>query len=296
MRIFYCISLIFMAFSAVACSPAEDLEQRLGKIISGKDAEVGIAVIFNGKDTLTLNNDKQYPMMSVFKFHQALAVADHLAKSGKHLTDKIHIEPEDLQKDTYSPLRDRFPDGNFGISIADLLQYTLQLSDNNACDILFKYIIGVEETDRFIRSLGPGNFSISVNEDGMHKDLNRCYDNWSTPLDAARLLEIFLTQDILQEEYADFIRKTMTECTTGQDRLVKPLLGTDAVIGHKTGTGDRNAEGKLIGTNDIGFVFLPDGSHYTIAVFVKDSGETPEATAKMIADISHAVYECVSAQ
>ena len=285
-----------MIFAAVACNPAEDLEQRLREIVSGKDAEVGIAVIFNGKDTLTLNNDKHYPMMSVFKFHQALAVADHLAKSGKHLTDMIHVEPEDLQKDTYSPLRDKFPDGNFDISIAELLQYTLQLSDNNACDILFKYIADVKETDSFIRSLGPENFSISASEDDMHKDLNRCYDNWSTPLDAARLLEIFIAQDILQAEYADFIGEIMTECTTGQDRLVKPLLGTDAVIGHKTGTGDRNAEGKLIGTNDIGFVFLPDGSHYSVAVFVKDSGETPESTAKIIADISQAVYEYATAQ
>ena len=293
MRIFYCISLIF---AAIACNPAGDLEQRLREIVSGKDAEVGIAVIFNGKDTLTLNNDKHYPMMSVFKFHQALAVADHLAKSGKHLTDMIHVEPEDLQKDTYSPLRDKFPDGNFDISIAELLQYTLQLSDNNACDILFKYIADVKETDSFIRSLGPENFSISASEDDMHKDLNRCYDNWSTPLDAARLLEIFIAQDILQAEYADFIGEIMTECTTGQDRLVKPLLGTDAVIGHKTGTGDRNAEGKLIGTNDIGFVFLPDGSHYSVAVFVKDSGETPEATAKIIADISQAVYDYATAQ
>ena len=293
MRIFYCISLIF---AAIACNPARDLEQRLREIVSGKDAEVGIAVIFNGKDTLTLNNDKQYPMMSVFKFHQALAVADHLAKSGNHLTDMIHVEPEDLQKDTYSPLRDKFPDGNFDISIAELLQYTLQLSDNNACDILFKYIADVKETDSFIRSLGPENFSISASEDDMHKDLNRCYDNWSTPLDAARLLEIFIAQDILQAEYADFIGEIMTECTTGQDRLVKPLLGTDAVIGHKTGTGDRNAEGKLIGTNDIGFVFLPDGSHYSVAVFVKDSGETPESTAKIIADISQAVYEYATAQ
>ncbi len=296
MRIFYCISLIFTAFAAIACNPAGDLEQRLREIVSRKDAEVGIAVIFNGKDTLTLNNDKHYPMMSVFKFHQALAVADHLAKSGNHLTDMIHVEPEDLQKDTYSPLRDKFPDGNFDISIAELLQYTLQLSDNNACDILFKYVTGVTETDSFIRSLGPENFSISANEDDMHKDLNRCYDNWSTPLDAARLLEIFIAQDILQAEYADFIGEIMTECTTGQDRLVKPLLGTDAVIGHKTGTGDRNAEGKLIGTNDIGFVFLPDGRHYTIAVFVKDSGETPEATAKIIADISQAVYDYATAQ
>ena len=233
---------------------ADVLADSISRITAACPGEVGVAVIVGGTDTVVVNDRSVYPMMSVFKFHQALAVADHLAKSGKHLSDRIHIEPEDLQKDTYSPLRDKFPDGNFDISIAELLQYTLQLSDNNACDILFKYIAGVNETDDFIRSLGLEKFSISANEDDMHKDLSRCYDNWSTPLDAARLLEIFITQDVLQEEYGDFIRKTMTECTTGQDRLVKPLLGTDAAIGHKTGTGDRNAEGKLIGTNDIGFI------------------------------------------
>ena len=231
------MSLIFTVFVTTACGRAGDLEQRLMEIVSGKDAEVGIAVIFNGKDTLALNNCNHYPMMSVFKFHQALAVADHLAKSGKHLSDRIHIEPEDLQKDTYSPLRDKFPDGNFDISIAELLQYTLQLSDNNACDILFKYIAGVNETDDFIRSLGLEKFSISANEDDMHKDLSRCYDNWSTPLDAARLLEIFITQDVLQEEYGDFMWSSCSKRTVCLSQYISLSGLCESALADKLGYG-----------------------------------------------------------
>ena len=46
-------------------------------------------------------------------------------------------------------------------------------------------------------------------------------------------------------------------------------------------------------TNDLGFVILPDGTRYTIAVFIKDSAENPETNARIIADISETVYRYV---
>jgi hypothetical protein len=76
-----------------------------------------------------------------------------------------------------------------------------------------------------------------------------------------------------------------------QDRLVAPLADKGVVIGHKTGTGDLNAKGQQIGCNDIGFVLLPDGRTYSIAVFVKDSEESFAENSKIIADISRIVYE-----
>lgn len=54
------------------------LETQLKEAIKGKKAEIGIAVIIDGKDTITVNNDIHYPLMSVFKFHQALALADYM--------------------------------------------------------------------------------------------------------------------------------------------------------------------------------------------------------------------------
>ena len=84
------------------------------------------------------------------------------------------------------------------------------------------------------------------------------------------------------------------ECNTGRDRLSAPLQGTEAVIGHKTGSGDVNAEGLLIATNDIGFVYLPDGRRYVVAVFVKDSAADDRSNAQLIARISEAVYRYVA--
>ncbi|MFR6429750.1 MAG: class A beta-lactamase, partial [Parabacteroides merdae] len=49
--------------------------------------------------------------------------------------------------------------------------------------------------------------------------------------------------------------------------------------------------GQQRGCNDIGFVLLPDGRTYSIAVFVKDSEESFAENSKIIADISRIVYE-----
>ena len=274
--------------------PTHRLEARLHKIASDRRAITGIAVIINGEDTLVVNNDIRYPMMSVFKFHQALAVADCLDKKGLPLSTAIHISEEELRENTHSPLRDAYPKGKTDITIEELLVYTLQYSDNNACDILFGHVIGTEATDRYIRSLGLTDFAISANENDMHTDLRTCYDNWTTPLAAAELLEIFATRPILDDEYRSFITETMTGCDTGTDRLAKPLLDTKAIIGHKTGTGDRNGKGQIIGLNDIGFVILPDGQRYTIAVFVRDSAGSYRKTTRIIAYISKAVYGYVT--
>ena len=269
------------------------LETQLKEAIKGKKAEIGIAVIIDGKDTVTVNNDIHYPLMSVFKFHQALALADYMGKQKQSLETRLPIKKSDLKPDTYSPLRDKYPQGEIEMSIADLLKYTLQQSDNNACDILFDYQGGPDAVNKYIHSLGIRECAIAGTEPAMHEDLNLCYDNWTTPLPAAELVEIFRKKPLFPNVYKDFIFQTMVECQTGQDRLVAPLLDKKVTVGHKTGTGDLNAKGQQIGCNDIGFVLLPGGRTYSIAVFVKNSEENNQANSKIIANISRIVYEYI---
>lgn len=269
------------------------LETQLKEAIKGKKAEIGIAVIIDGKDTVTVNNDIHYPPMSVFKFHQALALADYMGKQKQSLETRLPIKKSDLKPDTYSPLRDKYPQGEIEMSIADLLKYTLQQSDNNACDILFDYQGGPDAVNKYIHSLGIRECAIAGTETAMHEDLNLCYENWTTPLAAAELVEIFRKKPLFPNVYKDFIFQTMVECQTGQDRLVAPLLDKKVTVGHKTGTGDLNAKGQQIGCNDIGFVLLPGGRTYSIAVFVKNSEENNQANSKIIANISRIVYEYI---
>lgn len=277
-------------------SPAADpgLKRELEALTANMPATVGIAIIIDGRETVTVNNDLRFPLMSVFKFHQALAVADRCAARGIPLETEIRVTKKDLPPDTWSPLRDARPEGNFDISVAELLLLTLQQSDNNACDILFDRICSVEDTETYIHGLGIHDCAIQATEADMHADVGRCRDNWTTPLAMARLVERFLTADILPAAHHEFIKAAMMGCTTGANRLAAPLAGTGAALGHKTGTGDRDGDGRLIALNDAGFVLLPDGRHYVIAVFTKDSKATEAQTEAMLAEISACAYRHIT--
>lgn len=253
------------------------------------DAEIGIAVITDRHDTICINNNIRYPMNSVMKLYQAMAVADVMQRQGHRLDSLIDVSRETLEEDTYSPMLTQYPRGDFRISVADLLKYSLQQSDNNACDIMFHHIVDVTETDRYIRGLGLNGFAISASEADMHSDTTRTHDNWNYPLTAAMLINRLFTERIYADEYQQFLVNTLNGCTTGGNRLAKPLLPTNAVIGHKTGTGFEAADGRPQGINDVGFISLPNGRSYSIAVFVKSSRYDMAGTERLIAEVSEIV-------
>ena len=80
----------------------------------------------------------------------------------------------------------------------------------------------------------------------------------------------------------------METCQTGLDRLPKGLKNGD-LLGHKTGTGDINSNGKIIAINDVGYVQLSNGQKYCIAVFISDSNYDMETTSHIIVEISNMV-------
>ena len=56
----------------------------------------------------------------------------------------------------------------------------------------------------------------------------------------------------------------MIDTETGANKL-KGMLPAKTVVGHKTGSSDRNADGMKTADNDAGLVILPDGRKYYIA-------------------------------
>ena len=282
------------ALLAAECGPfraEKPLEAEIREIADAADAQVGVALIIDGKDTLAVDGGGRYPLMSVMKFHQSVALLRYMDICGTGLDHELEIDKRDLLPDTWSPLRDEFPEGTV-LTVAELLRYTLQMSDNNACDILFDRFLDPHATDSTLRSLGLDGFAIDATEDEMHRDPDRCFDNWTTPLSAAALMDR-LAAGTLPVADAESLKEILLGCRTGEGRLPSPLKGTSARIGHKTGTSDMDENGRWTAVNDVGFVQLPDGRRYSIAVMVKDSGLGFEATEKIIADISAAVYEAL---
>ena len=177
-KLFFC--LIFLTALTPLYSQ-EPLAQQLKSIIENKKATVGIAVLYNGKILVTVNDKAGYPMMSTFKFPLALAVLERLDKQGLPLETELFISKPDLHPDTYSPLREARPEGNFKITIGELLKYSVALSDNNACDILIDYLGGTSALQKYVRRQGIKQMKITATEDRMHKSGDP-YLNHTRPL------------------------------------------------------------------------------------------------------------------
>lgn len=291
--------LLFLFSTIVVTFPMfsqnEVLRNKIQKIIQGKDATVGVALIVDGKDTLTINNNFRYPTQSVYKFHLALAVLDYLNKNNLTLDHQLYVKKGDLLPNTHSPLRDDYPQGEMYLSVADIIRYTVSKSDNNGCDILFRLVGGTAVVDRYIRGLGLSEFAIAATEEEMHGPWEVQYTNWSTPYTAAQALEIFRTQDILPQPFHDFLWDALAGTTTGGNKI-KALLPEGTFVAHKTGSSYRNAEGLNAAENDIAIIQLPDGRYYSLVVFVADSMESNDVNCGIIAQISKAVYDSLVEQ
>lgn len=286
----YIVSSLFFALP-VLCQAQTTLRSQIEAVIKGKKAQVGVCVINQQGDTITVNNRIHYPMMSVMKFHEALALLNRMNAKKTSLDTEILIRPCDLSPKTYSPMYQKY--GNkksFSLPIKDVLKYSISYSDNNACDILFRYIGGPQVADKYIHKLGFKDIAIKVNEQNMHDNPQCVYKNWSTPSATTQVLRSFLLNKLFDDSYKNYLLKIMKETTTGADKI-KGLLPNDIIVGHKTGSAARDESGLKAGDNDLGFVYLPNGRFYVIAVFVKDSKEDDQTNAQIIAQISKLVYD-----
>ena len=288
-RFFIFISLSLIIFQATAQNHMP-LRQEVQDIIQNKKATIGVAIIYDGTDTLTINNQYRYPTMSVYKFHQALAVLDYLNKHNLPLEQQVYISKSALLPETHSPLRDKKPEGNFYMPIKELMQYSVSQSDNNACDILFNFLGGTAPVEQYIKNLGIQQIAITKTEQEMSENFDNQYGNWTTPYAAVQLLEIFLQQELFASNYKTFLSDALIQTSTGKDKI-KGLLPSGAIVGHKTGMSSRNSNGVKAGDNDLGFIKLPNNKNLSIAVFIVNSTENDTTNAKIIAQISKAAYE-----
>lgn len=294
------LSIAIIALLLCACSTRdkhEELHQALTKFVKDKDATIGIAVIINGKDTISVNGNRQFPMLSVYKFPIALALGEYYRQQNISLDQPIAILPENLHPDTYSPMTEkilasgRMSTDTLKMPTWELLRYMLQLSDNNASDIVLNRIGGAQYVEKYLAKLGISNLNVRNSENEMHRDNRLCYANSSSPIAMASLIDKFDREftDSLSEE----IKRLLETCQTGIERLPKPLTPANVIIGHKTGTGFTLPDGRLMAVNDAGYIHLPDGHRYAIAVFIENSGYDMTQTEALIAEISRIVVQFI---
>lgn len=284
-------ALFFLLISAFTFAQTSLLEQKISSILKNKKATVGISVLgFENGFTYNKNADKKLPMQSVFKFHIAAAVLNAVDKGKLSLDQKIKLDQSNLLENTWSPLRDQYPEGNVEIPLSEVIEYTVAKSDNNGCDILLRLLGGPQTVQKFMDSKGVKGFQIKYNEEDMHKDWNVQYQNYSTTKSAADVLKKFYDGKLLSKKSTDYLMKVLWSTSTGMNKMVEQLP-KNTPVARKTGSSGKNNAGLTGAENEIGIITLPNGKHYALAVFVSNSTETDAVNCRMISDISREVWE-----
>ncbi len=298
-NLFQTVTFFFLITSCLLYSQNYDsLRDRIQQIVSDKKATVGVSIIGNdGKDTLSLNGDKRFPMQSVFKFHIALAVLSEVDKGNLSLDQKIEIRKNELlPEDFWSPLRDENPNGGV-FTVARLIQYSVSHSDNTACDVLIQLIGTPKTVEEYFKKNNIQDIQITYNEKDMQSKWENMFENWTTPKAASETLKMFYENknNLLSQSSYDFFWKTNIETTTGKNRI-KGQLPEGTIVAHKSGWSGTNKEtGITAAVNNIGIVFLPNGEYFIISVFVTESKEDFNTNEKIIADIAKAAYDYFTA-
>ena len=243
---------------------------------------IGVCVKKGGTES-GVNVTSRFPMYSVMKFPQALYVVDYLTKNNIDLNTKVTVRKDGLMQDTWSPMLNTF-EGQRTFTFSELLALSLQQSDNNACDILFKRCGGPRQVEKYIKKIGFKDIRIQKTEKQMHTNPALSNKNWCTPQTMVGLLDWFIAHHN-DNEHLRYIWKLMEECQTGKDRL-PAALPTSARVVHKTGTGYPLPTGQPSGICDVGIIILDSGQQFPIAVFITN----PSSQSKIV-DVAKQLLE-----
>ena len=265
-----------------------------------------------------LNSDDRFPMASSYKVPIAVQLLTRVDQGEIKLDQMIEIKPGDLHPGS-GTLTELFNKPGLALSVRNLLELMLLISDNSATDVVLRLAGGPEAVTARMRALGisginvdrptvrliadwigvelppedkwsPGLFATfrSTVKPEDRAAAARKFDadprDTSTPNAMADLLVRIYRKDLLKSDSAELLVDIMRRCRTGEARL-KGILPADTEVAHKTGT---------IGgtTNDVGIITLPDGAgHVAIAVFVKSSEKEVPQRERAIAEIARASHD-----
>lgn len=288
-----CLFAVVLFFSSLSCygRTIAPLNEAIHAIIEGKKATVAVSIARSGaQPLLSIHGDVPLPMQSVFKFHLAAAVLHQVDLGMLSLSDNITITPDDVDNTLWSPIRKKYPDGTV-LTLAEIIQFTVTSSDNVGCDVLFRLLGGPKAVEAYLHQVGITDIVIQHNESQMQRVWERQYQNWTTANAANQALRAFYENSapLLSAQSHRFLWDAMKSSWTGKHKI-RGGLPEGTVVAHKTGSSGQHPSGLTGAENDIGIIFLPDGSFIYLSIMVSDSHETSQVNKQIIADIARVTW------
>ena len=229
-------------------------------------------------------SDERFPMCSTFKVLAAAAVLAQVDGGKEQLSRRISYDASALT--TYSPVTEKHA-GN-GMTLAELCDAAVTLSDNTAANLLLALIGGPAGLTSFVRSLGDQFTRLDRNEPTLNEALPGDPRDTTTPNAMASTLQaLILGTKALSAGSRAQLTAWMINNKTGDTRL-RAGLAKDWRVGDKTGTGSQGTN------NDIAVLWPPDRAPLVITAYLTGATVSAAQQNATLASVARAVSAMLS--
>ncbi|MCV7194853.1 class A beta-lactamase [Mycolicibacterium brumae] len=208
--------------------------------------------------------DESFAMCSTFKAYLAGRVLQLVERGQLTLEQRIFVDSRSIIMN--SPVT-KLHSGDF-MTVAELCQAILQVSDNAAANLLLARVDGPAGITAFARSIGDERSRL----DRWETDLNAAAPgdprDTSSPRALAGGFRELLTGEVLSVQRRRLLEDWMRANQTSSMRAGLPAGWASA---DKTGSGDYGS------TNDVGIAFGPAGERLLLAILIRSAGADPKA-------------------
>ncbi|RNF34782.1 class A beta-lactamase [Paracoccus methylarcula] len=242
-------------------------------------ARVGYSMLdLTSGETAGYRSDERFPMLSTFKVPLCAAVLARVDAGEEDLDRRITYSSADLVE--YSPVTEQHVES--GMTLSDLCEAAITMSDNTAANLLLESVGGPEGLTAFLRATGDGISRLDRWETELNEALPDDPRDTTTPQAMVATLDRLLFGGILSES----ARKTLVtwmENNLVADDLIRASLPQGWYIADKSGAGAR-------GSRAITGVLGPEGRpERIVAIYMTETPASIETRNAEIAAIAKVI-------
>ena len=260
--------LAFPAFANDASATLVDLERRNG-------GRLGVVALDTANGRLVGHRaDERFPLCSTFKFLAAALVLARVDRGEEKLDRRVVYSEKDLV--TYSPVTKNGV-GPGGLSMSELCDAAVTLSDNTAGNLLLASFGGPPALTAFTRTLGDELTRLDRIETALNEATPGDLRDTTTPAAMVHDMQRLLVGDALSPSSRERLAGWLIASKTGAKRL-RAGFPADWRVGDKTGSGDHGT------ANDVAIAWPPGRAPVLVAAYYTGSTIADEARSSVIAE------------
>lgn len=285
------LTLSFPGILASGCSlPIQTLGQTNSLITAVIEVErqLGARLGMQALDTesgqtWSYHADQRFPMCSTFKVIASAAFLAKVDRGEDSLSRKVFIDESDLV--SYSPMTETRI-GDAGMSMAEICEAALTLSDNTAGNTILESIGGPSGVTQFARDIGDKMFRLDRWETELNEAAVGDSRDTTSPAAMTATLQKILFGNVLSQTSKNQLQSWLMDNKTGDAKL-RAGLPSAWTVGDKTGGGNNGTMA------DVAFVQAPNRKPLIVSVYMTETTASFDNRNAGIADIARALKQAL---